>query len=191
MSARDIGAKVKLQESPSRAGGLPILIMDSNGIFNLNTFAKKLAYDINLLLPPCHLKPDQLDGGNSITRIVAISCVLLIHLRAYLNQYIQDLFPINSCCSCCFWAVPAFICLSGKLIPIQIPYKLFYKKTFNKIFLPTIFWSIVFSLFVFFKSEHSLKAIINNFMNSRPFFIFGSCSCFAVFICSRRFVQFL
>ncbi|MBQ4497473.1 MAG: hypothetical protein II973_08225, partial [Spirochaetaceae bacterium] len=42
--------------------------------------AKKLAYSINLLLPPCHLRPDQLDGGNSIIRIVAISCVLLIHL---------------------------------------------------------------------------------------------------------------
>ena len=144
--------------------------MDSDGKFNLNTIAKKLAYSINLLLPPCHLRPDQLDGGNSIIRIVAISCVLLIHLRTYLNQYVQDLFPINSCCSCCFWAVPAFICLSGKLIPIQIPYKLFYKKSFNKIFLPTIFWSIVFSVFVFFRSEHSMKAIINNFMNSRPFF---------------------
>ncbi|MBR6058113.1 MAG: acyltransferase family protein [Victivallales bacterium] len=144
--------------------------MDSSGKFNLNIFAKKLAYYINLLLPPCHLKPNQLDGGNSIIRIVAISCVVFIHLNTYLSSNIYDLFPIKCCCSCCFWAVPAFICLSGKLIPIQIPYKLFYKKTFNKIFLPTIFWSILFSIIVFFKSEHSMKAIINNWINCRPFF---------------------
>jgi len=144
--------------------------MDSDEKFNLDAFTKKLTYYINLLLPPCHLKPNQLDGGNSIIRIVAISCVLLIHLKTYLHQYIFDLFPINCCCSCCFWAVPAFICLSGKLIPIQIPYKLFYKKSFNKIFLPTVFWSILFSVITFFKSEHSIRAIIDNCIKSRPFF---------------------
>lgn len=144
--------------------------MDTNVKYFLNIFIKKIIHYINILLPPCHLKPDQLDAGNSIIRILAISCVILIHIKTYFNQWINDIFPINCCCSCCFWAVPAFICLSGKSIPIQIPYKQFYKKAIHKIFLPTIFWSFVFSAIIFINSGHAMRSIINNFLTSRPFF---------------------
>lgn len=136
----------------------------------LNIFIKKTIDYSNLLLPPCHLKPEQLDGGNSIIRILAILCVILIHLNTYLKQWIRDVFPIYCFCCCCFWAVPAFICLSGKLIPIQIQYKQFYQKALKKIFLPTIFWSIVFSVITFFKTDYSIQAIVNSYVNSSPFF---------------------
>ena len=125
---------------------------------------------INLLLPPCNLDPKQIDGGNSLIRILAISCVLLIHLHTYLKPWISFDQLISCCTYCCFWAVPAFVCLSGKQIPIQIPYQTFYKKKFYRIFIPTIFWSIIFSLFLIFKSKYSLKSIFISYLNCGPFF---------------------
>ena len=144
---------------------------------NINTqkkfsdyFGKTINYIEELLLPPCNIDPKRLDGGNALIRIIAISCVLLLHHYSYLKPWISEAKLVSSFTYCCFWAIPAFVCISGKQLPIQIPYPIFYRKKVYRILIPTIFWSIIFSLFVYFKSKFTLKEIFESYLNCCPFY---------------------
>ena len=132
-------------------------------------FGKTIHY-IDLLLPPCNIDPKRLDGGNALIRIIAISCVLLLHHYSYLKPWISETKLVSSFTYCCFWAIPAFVCISGKQLPIQIPYPVFFRKKVYRILIPTIIWSIIFSLYLFFKSKYTLKEICDSYLNCCPFY---------------------
>ena len=132
-------------------------------------FGKTINY-IDLLLPPCNIDPKRIDGGNAFVRIIAISFVLLLHHYTYLKPWISCSKIVSSFTYCCFWAVPAFVCISGKQLPIQTTYQTFYRKKVYRILIPTIFWSVIFSLFLFFKSKIPLKDILESYLYCCPFY---------------------
>ena len=92
------------------------------------------------------------DGGSALLRIVAIAAVVMLHMGSYFrvpatSSASGGLFSIVG--GCCFWAVPAFIVLSGyhTLPRIERTGALaYYRRRIGGVVLQTLFWSALFSI---------------------------------------------
>lgn len=69
-------------------------------------------------------------------------------------------------------AVPLFIMICGKysLNNKNSEYKKYYVKIFNRVYIPTILWSMFYMSLNYFYNNISLKKIINSFVGGVPFY---------------------
>src|SRR3972149_7591377 len=87
-----------------------------------------------------------------IMRIVAIYSVIIIHSTNFLKFAYNDVsmewwWIGNLYHTFSSWAVPVLIMISGTLLlnpQKEYPIKIFLKKRFKKVFLPFIFWGIIY-----------------------------------------------
>ena len=93
-----------------------------------------------------------------LIRVLAIALVILLHAAAFPYVIPQDVTPtvmwdwwtVNIYDALGRVSVPLFAMLSGALLldPVKVeePLRVFFKKRFNRIGLPIIFWSVAFLL---------------------------------------------
>lgn len=106
-----------------------------------------------------------------ILRIIAIVAVVVIHtttkVLAISHYDLGDFSFILFLDQIARFAVPMFFMISGFVLEVSYPHHANYfsyiKKRFNRIFLPYIFWSIIYFFFVFHK--HSISSF---FLNALP-----------------------
>ena len=101
-------------------------------------------------------------------RALAIIGVVCCHVAASFTTK-TGLITTNSYYLVCFFdcfrdfAIPIFVMLSGALLLNRdVPARIFVSKRFNRVFIPFIFWAIIFVLFeIFFCDTTSLNRIVN------------------------------
>ena len=105
-----------------------------------------------------------------LIRTIAIILVILLHasIEATPNidimspQGVQLWFSSNIYTSLAWSAVPLFVILTGALLlqPIKVnePLKVFFKKRFNRIGLPLIFWGAAYFAWRYFVNGEALTS---------------------------------
>jgi surface polysaccharide O-acyltransferase-like enzyme len=85
-----------------------------------------------------------------ILRIISILAVITIHASTSFFKNINvDWVAANLYDSFSRWSVPVMVMISGLLLldpQKEYPIKIFFKKRFNKILIPLIFWGIVYTI---------------------------------------------
>jgi len=85
-----------------------------------------------------------------ILRIISILAVITIHVcSSFFKNINVDWVVANLYDSVSRWSVPVMVMISGLLLldpQKEYPIKIFFKKRFNKILIPLIFWSIVYTI---------------------------------------------
>ena len=113
-----------------------------------------------------------------ILRLVATLSVILIHIISIYNlgKFYDfsdfNLYFFDILNKCIYWCVPIFFMLSGALLLGNEKEDLitFYKKRLNKIFIPTIFWSLFFLIYLFLYEGFSLFNMIGAFLKGKPYY---------------------
>ncbi len=96
----------------------------------------------------------------NISRIFASFAVICLHVAAFImnsNDVHSEYWQFaNIFASFNRWCVPVFVMISGALLldPVKKDdVKVFYRKRLNKIAIPIIFWSVVYLLIQYIRSE--------------------------------------
>ena len=121
-----------------------------------------------------------------LLRIVTFIGIIAIHVSgAFLGIYknnidtVNTLYKFTACLYNCIgrFGVPVFLMISGEFLLKNkkiLNYKVFYEKSFKKIFLPTIIFSIVFFIYKiiinFLNNSNEIIEIIKNFIIGKPFY---------------------
>ena len=110
-------------------------------------------------------------------RIVAAFAVVVIHVSSY---YLKNDFTQYSWMFANFfnafsrWSVPLFIMISGALLISDKSFQnvdLFFKKRLNRILLPLVFWSVIFTLFsIYVYDFFSIKDIFARLYIGEPYY---------------------
>jgi probable poly-beta-1,6-N-acetyl-D-glucosamine export protein len=122
---------------------------------------------------------DKRDYAMDILRVLAIFAVIMIHTTTRtiqasnndLNDFSFTLF-LNQIFR---FAVPMFFIVSGYVLEFNyrsVPYHTFIKKRLGKIFIPYLFWSLVYYFFIFKNpSESFIREIISGDASYQLYFI--------------------
>jgi len=118
--------------------------------------------------------PKAVDGGGALARIVAIGCVVMLHIGSYFRipaeaHSCRTIFAIMS--GCCFWAVPAFVILSGYYtFPAlsSMSATEYYRRRIGGVLRQTLFWSAIYTAMSLGKADAA--AILSNWLHCRPLF---------------------
>ena len=113
-----------------------------------------------------------------ILRLIATFAVILIHIISIynLNNFYKyddfDLYFYDILNKSLFWCVPVFFMLSGALLLGNDKEDMFsfYRKRFNKILLPTLFWSMFFLVYLHLYQNFNLANMIGAFLKGKPFY---------------------
>lgn len=116
------------------------------------------------------------DGGSALLRIVAVAAVVMLHVGSYFHVPVGssaefDMFSIVS--GCCFWAVPAFVVLSGYHTLPSIERTGagdYYRRRIGGIILQTLFWSILFSAAGCLHKDADILGLAGKWLRCTPFF---------------------
>ena len=127
-------------------------------------------------LPPASPERKDVDAGSALARIVAVTCVVLLHMRSYFlagSQGMQSRQALDAMFACCFWAVPAFVVLSGyhtlpALAKTGVDRR--YGKRFARLAAKTLFWGAIFSLAGAVMGGGSTSGLLSDWLRCRPFF---------------------
>ena len=104
-----------------------------------------------------------------LIRVLAIALVILLHAAAFPYVIPQDVTPtvmwnwwtVNVYDALGRVSVPLFVMLSGALLldpaKVEEPLRVFFKKRFNRIGLPIIFWSVAFFAWRFYVNGETLS----------------------------------
>ena len=92
------------------------------------------------------------DGGSALLRIIAIAAVVMLHIGSYFRVPAEAsdcaaLFSVVT--GCCFWAVPAFIVLSGyhTLPRLEQSGALEYcRRRIGGVIIQALFWGVLFTI---------------------------------------------
>ena len=91
------------------------------------------------------------DGGSALLRIVAVAAVVMLHIGSFFRLPAETsassaVFSVVT--GCCFWAVPAFVVLSGyhTLPRIEQAGAVEYcKRRISAVIVQALFWSVLFT----------------------------------------------
>ena len=116
------------------------------------------------------------DGGSALLRIVAVAAVVMLHVGSYFHVPAEassgfDMFSIVS--GCCFWAVPAFVVLSGyHTLPSieQTGARNYYRRRIGGVILQTLFWSVLFSVAGCLHKDADILGLAGKWLRCVPFF---------------------
>ncbi|PST90011.1 hypothetical protein C9I87_15985 [Photobacterium iliopiscarium] len=115
-------------------------------------------------------------------RVIAIFAVVLLHVAApFVVSNIHgsyDWWAGNIYDSITRWSVPVFVMISGYLLLNKDEDNIvFFKKRFNRVIKPLLFWSLLFSLWVLLKGEMKgldskelIISIIKDFLLGKPYY---------------------
>lgn len=130
---------------------------------------------LDWILPPAR-RGKAVDAGSALLRIVAVACVVMLHMKSCFQigpqgplsrQALAVLF------ACCFWAVPAFVVLSGyHTIPCleKMGVGEFYRKRLARLAAKALFWGAFFTLLYGVIGRHGLSEWLSGWLQCRPFF---------------------
>ena len=116
------------------------------------------------------------DGGSALRRIVAVAAVVMLHVGSYFHVPAGasaglDIFSIVT--GCCFWAVPAFVVLSGYHTLPSIERTGagdYYRRRIGGVILQTLFWSILFSIAGCLRNDADILGLAGKWLRCVPFF---------------------
>ncbi|MGI2186053.1 acyltransferase [Shewanella oncorhynchi] len=119
-------------------------------------------------------------------RFISVFAVIVLHSAAafyspnFLDEQLQNDFNFlggiffNSATR---WCVPVFVTVSGfLLLDKDDEIIFFYKKRLNRLFFPFLFWSLFFTIFLYFKlvvksqPERFLMDVLNNLLNGYAYY---------------------
>ena len=108
-------------------------------------------------------------------RVLAIFAVVLLHvsgkfvvtsIHGDFNWWAGNIYD-----SITRWSVPLFIMISGYFLVNNNENNIeFFKKRLKKIFLPLLFWSVIFSIWSMFKYGSNIYGIIGGILVGRPYY---------------------
>lgn len=125
-----------------------------------------------------------------ILRVFAICAVVLLHSAAPPMYLFNSIDPswwwiANIIDAGTRWSVPIFLMLSGMLLldtQYDEPMSLFFKKRFNKVILPFLVWSVIYSFWtatghMFFHGEfqYSIQGFLVSFLEGTVYSHLGFC----------------
>ena len=116
------------------------------------------------------------DGGSALLRIVAVAAVVMLHVGSYFHAPAEasagfNMFSVVA--ACCFWAVPAFVVLSGYHTLPRIEETGawgYYRRRIGGVILQTLFWSVLFSLVGCLHKNADLLGLARKWLHCQPFF---------------------
>jgi len=127
------------------------------------------------LLPAARQEKKTVDGGSALLRIVGILCVVLLHMKSYFHMESSDVLSrqvLSVVYACCFWAVPAFVVLSGYHVISNldtIDVGEYYRKRVARLAAKAFFWGAFFTL-VCSVIGHGMSSWWHDWLRCRPFF---------------------
>ena len=116
------------------------------------------------------------DGGSALLRIVAVAAVVMLHIGSYFRMPAEAsgcaaLFSIVT--GCCFWAVPAFIVLSGyhTLPRLEQTGSLEYcKRRVGGVIVQALFWSVLFTIVGCIHGHVAILDLVGRWLHCIPCF---------------------
>ena len=130
---------------------------------------------LDWMLPPAN-RGKTVDAGSALLRLVAIACVVMLHMKSCFQIEPQGSFSSQALAvlfACCFWAVPAFVVLSGyHTIPCleKMHVGEFYRKRLARLAAKTLFWGAFFTLLFSVVGKHGMSGWLSDWLQCRPFF---------------------
>jgi len=116
------------------------------------------------------------DGGSALLRIVAVAAVVMLHIGSYFRVPAEasacgSLFSIVT--GCCFWAVPAFIVLSGyhTLPRLEQSGALEYcRRRIGGVIVQALFWGVLFTVVGCVHGHVAILDLAGKWLRCIPFF---------------------
>ena len=133
-------------------------------------------------------------------RVMAILAVILIHTTTRTLEaakYNLAGFPVSIFLNqIARFAVPLFFIISGFVLEISwddgLNYFSFIKKRFSRIFIPYIFWSVIYYFFVYNQNpENFIQVILKGDASYQLYFIPTLCIFYLLFPLLHRFYSFI
>lgn len=112
------------------------------------------------------------------SRIVAVFAVVFLHVAADV-LFINDIgaefwWYANFFDSAVRWCVPVFVMLSGALLLDSSKVEsisAFYKKRVSRIFIPLVFWSVIYSVWFMLRKDNFMFAeVVGRLLAGKPYF---------------------
>ena len=116
------------------------------------------------------------DGGSALLRIVAVAAVVMLHVGSFFGVPAEAsgcaaLFSVVT--GCCFWAVPAFIVLSGyhTLPRLEQTGALGYcRRRIGGVIIQALFWSVLFTIVGYVHGHVAISELAGRWLRCIPCF---------------------